>query len=189
MNIGMDIYESYLIKFMRPTIEKINIYDNELFLIVSNALKYFIFWRDFVSLNKHRIQGILLSHRNYIETNILNRISIKNQINVYTLTGDGMSIQRWKNTDLNFFNHYKDIFNTLDFEEKKIATSWSKNRLNLRLKGEVGVDMPYSSKSAFNSNKKINEIRDTTKTKILICSSCFFDNPHCYGKMMFEDFL
>lgn len=188
INIGLDIYESYLIKYKQPTIKNINIRNNELYLVVSNALKYFIFWRDFIKLNKNRIKGVLLSHRNYIETNILNRLSIINQINVYTLTGDGKSILRWKNTNLNFFKHYQDIFETLDSEEKKTAINWSQDRLKLRFDGGVGVDMPYSTKSAYASKNQTYQISNSPRIKILICSSCFFDNPHCYGKMMFEDF-
>ena len=188
LNIGMDIYESYLIKYKKPTIELISKKNTYLRNIVIAALTYYIFWRDFISSNKDNITGVLLSHRNYIETNILNRISVKNKINVYTLVGTGTGIQRWRNTDLNFFKHYEDVFNQLDKNKKKEAINWSKERLNLRFEGKVGVDMPYSSKSAFSLNNQSDEISNSSKIKILICSSCFFDNPHCYGKMIFEDF-
>lgn len=190
INFGMDIYETYLIKFYQPTIHDVskkNIMFKEL---VKNSIKTFIFWRDFIKENKHRIDGVLLSHRNYVDTNILNRISIKNDLRVFTLSGEGHSIQRWKNLDLNFFRHYNEIFENLSIEEKAKAIEWSKQRLKLKLQGEIGIDMPYSTKSAFsNSNNQLNPIEDSEKTKILICTACFYDNPHCYGKMMFEDFF
>ena len=50
--------------------------------------------------------------------------------------------------------------------------------------------MNYSTKSAFSKsdNKTDLLIKDNNKVKVLICSACFYDNPHCYGKMMLEDF-
>ena len=119
INLGMDIYESYLIKFNEPTIRDIRISNKKLNDLVRKSLKIFIFWRDYFQKNKHLIKGVLLSHRNYVETNILNRISIQNRINVYTLSGEGHSIQRWKNLDLNFFNYYSKIFENLSDKEKK----------------------------------------------------------------------
>lgn len=190
INLGMDIYESYLIKFNEPTIRNIRISNKNLNDLVRKSLKIFIFWRDYFIKNKHLIKGVLLSHRNYIETNILNRISIKNKINVYTLSGEGHSLQRWKNLDLNFFNYYSKIFQNLSDKEKKEGILLGKKQLDKRFSGEVGVDMNYSTKSAFSKsdNKTDLLIKDNNKLKILICSACFYDNPHCYGKMMFEDF-
>ena len=54
----------------------------------------------------------------------------------------------------------------------------------------VGVDMHYSSKSAFNnfdmSKKYLNQSK---KKKILIAAHCFLDNPHPYGiESLFCDF-
>ena len=81
----------------------------------------------------------------------------------------------------------------MNFSEKKNAIKWSKSRILKRFDGEIGVDMDYSIKSAFKKNnlsytKKLTEIENNKKTKMLICSTCFYDNPHCYGKMMFTDF-
>ncbi len=189
LNIGLDIYESYLITFMKPTISKISILNKELFKTVYKSVSLYIFWRDFFVENKY-IKGVLISHRNYIETNILNRIAIQHKKKVFTTTGDGLAITRWKNLDLNFFNHYQKIFDYLKDEEKLIALKWSKNQLQKRLSGIIGIDMDYSTKSAFHKNykEKKNIIKESNKIKILVCTSCFYDNPHCYGKMQFSDF-
>lgn len=190
INLGMDIYESYLRRYNEPTIRNIKINNKKLNNLVRESLIIFIFWRDYFIKNKDLIKGVLLSHRNYAESNILNRISINNKINVYTLSGEGHSLQRWKNCDLNFFNYYSKIFENLSDKEKNDGISFGKKQLDKRFSGEVGVDMNYSTKSAFLKSGKATNllIKDNDKVKVLICSSCFYDNPHCYGKMMFEDF-
>ena len=188
-NIGLDIYESYLITFNKPTIHKISILNKELFKTVFKAISLYIFWRDFFMENKN-IEGVLISHRNYIETNILNRIAIQNKKKVFTMTGDGLAITRWKNLDLNFFDYYQEIFDSLKEEEKLNAISWSKMQLQKRFSGAIGIDMNYSTKSAFHKHyvEKENIIQESNKIKIIVCTSCFYDNPHCYGKMQFPDF-
>lgn len=193
INIGIDIYESYLIRYLKPTIENKTKENKKLKKIVIEAFKIYFFWKDYVSINKENIKVVLLSHRNYIETNILNRISIKNNLKVITLSGEGHSVQRWKNLDLNLFSSYRKIFNQLDEKEQLNGVEWARNRINSRLSGVVGVDMSYSFKSAFRTdaiNENFdNQIIDSPRKKILICSACFYDNPHCYGKMIFDDFM
>lgn len=191
-NIGLDIYESYLIRNKEPTIFNISKSNNNLKKTVVEAICTIFFWENYLKKNKNLIKGVLLSHRNYVETNILNRISIKNKIKVFTTSGEMHSLHRWKNLSLNFFTYYNLFFNSLSVNVKKNAINWSKSRLKKRFDGQVGVDMDYSKKSAFNkSNNSFNnfsKIENNNKIKILICTSCFFDNPHCYGKMMFVDF-
>jgi hypothetical protein len=186
LNIGLDIYESYLIRCKKPTIENINIENKNLKKVVEEAFSLLIFWDNFFKINK--VSGILLSHRNYIETNILNRIAIERGIPVYSLSGEGHKINRWKDLCLNFFATYNEIFIKLSEVEKKEGFNFSKKQLEKRFSGEVGVDMAYSKKSAFGkSSKTMTEIKNK-KPSIIICTACFYDNPHAYGKMMFSDF-
>ena len=119
LNIGLDIYESYLIRYHLPTIEDLSKSNDKLSKIVSEALKNYIFWKFYFKNNKAFIKGVFLSHRNYIETNIINRISIKEKIKVFTTSGETHTIQRWKDDSLNFFQHYNKIFSLLNFSGKK----------------------------------------------------------------------
>ena len=66
----------------------------------------------------------------------------------------------------------------------------SKNQLKKRLSGDIGIDMRYSKESAF-TNKKAKQkiIINQNKLNVLICTHCFFDNPHAYGEMFFFDFF
>ena len=59
----------------------------------------------------------------------------------------------------------------------------------MRFKGVVGVDMPYSKKTAYSSNyKKYRLIKKNSKIKILIAAHCFSDSPHGHGTHLFSDF-
>jgi hypothetical protein len=53
----------------------------------------------------------------------------------------------------------------------------------------VGVDMSYSTKSAYSQKKKEERlIKPSSRKKILIATHCFFDSPHSYGNNLFPDF-
>ena len=49
--------------------------------------------------------------------------------------------------------------------------------------------MKYSTKSTFKRNIiKKQIVTDANKTNVLICTHCFYDNPHAYGGNLFLDF-
>jgi hypothetical protein len=187
VNIGLDIYESYLIRFHQASIFCVNKNKN-LYKIINISLTNYIFWKDFIK--KNNIEAVLLSHRCYIETNILNRLAIKNSIPVFTLSGDGFGINRWNTLKLQLFDYYPKIFRELNNKERRKGLNFAKKRLQKRLDGKIGVDMNYSTKSAFSKNKTLdnNLLFDKNKINILICTHCFYDNPHAYGKIFFCDF-
>ena len=89
---------------------------------------------------------------------------------------------------LNFLS-LKKKFLSLSSYEKKIGLAEAKRRINLRLKGKVGVDMGYSSKSSFSLKKKSKHVlKKNNKIKILIATHCFLDAPNAIGKLLFSDF-
>ena len=105
------------------------------------------------------------------------------------MAGDGQGIMKFSTTKLSLHKYYKKLFNTLKPKDKKKAIKLSQNRLSLRLGGRIGVDMSYSTKSAFSSKVKTLKYKFTkNKINILICAHDFYDNPHPYGKNMFVDF-
>lgn len=187
INIGIDIYESYLIRNKEATLNEVN-KNKKIRKIIFEALTYFIFWRDY--LKKENVVASLLSHRCYIETNIINKICIKNKIPVFTLSGIGDGINRWNSDKLNLFKLYPKIFKALSQAEKKHGIKIAKRQMKKRFEGKVGVDMTYSKISAFSKKTQINEnfLKDKSRINILICTHCFYDNPHAYGKNFFIDF-
>ena len=49
--------------------------------------------------------------------------------------------------------------------------------------------MHYSTKSAFKKTKtKLNQLQKNKKISVLICTNCFYDNPHAYHGLFFTDF-
>ena len=88
------------------------------------------------------------------------------------------------------FFDFKKKFKTLSINEKKIGLQEAKRRINLRLKGKVGVDMGYSSKSSFLNRKFVKRVLDkNSKIKVLIATHCFLDAPNAIGKLLFSDFF
>jgi hypothetical protein len=86
-----------------------------------------------------------------------------------------------------FFNH-KINFSKLSIDEKANGFLLADERLKRRFSGEIGVDMAYSTKSAYGVSKHPRLIKKSNKTKILIAAHCFFDSPHAYGNNLFPDF-
>lgn len=184
IDIGVDIYESYLIRFHQPTLDINDLRFKKLF---KDALTNLICWKNI--LNNYDIKAVYISHRSYVETNVLARLCYKKNIPVYINSGDFTKFERHENSNLNQAKHYKSIFKELTKEQKKHAIDISKKRLKLKFEGEIGVDMTYSEKTAFHNRiykKKI--LKPSEKIKVLICTHCFYDNPQCYGGLLFIDF-
>jgi len=183
--IGIDIYETYLKRGVNATI---NFEDEFLWEIVDEAIELLLFWSDYIN-NNNNIYGVALGHDCYIQTNILAKISYTHNIPVYLVFSKGM-----QKVDAPFFlktrfENYKKHFNLLPIQEKSKGIAWSKNRLEKRLSGDVGVDIPYSKISAFKEPDRSKKVmRSTNKIKILIAVHDFYDNPHCYDSMLFTDF-
>ena len=85
------------------------------------------------------------------------------------------------------FNKYNHYFECLSDDIKEHAIQTAK-KLNKRISGHLKIDMDYQEKSAFENKFISSQIIKNNKTKILITSHCFFDNPHCYGGLLFTDF-
>jgi len=182
--IGIDIYETYL-KKQRPTID---FNDKFFWSILEQGVELLLFWENYFSINS--VSGVIVSHDCYNHMNILAKVAYKLNIPVYLPWALGVQ-KSDKPFDLynDRFKNFKKYFNSLSDNEKIKAIKWSKDRLDLRLSGEVGVNMRYSTKSAFISNQSNeNVLRDSKRIKVLIAVHDFFDNPHCYGEMLFTDF-
>jgi hypothetical protein len=182
--IGIDIYETYL-KKGNPTID---FEDNVLWDTLEEGIELLLFWNDFFS--KNNVSGVVLSHDCYTHMNILAKIAYKANVPVYLPYSLGIQkSDRQFSVYENRFKNYRGYFNNLSDREKQDARQWGKERLDLRLSGQVGVDMCYSTISAFippNDDTKI--LCTSSKIKVLIAVHDFYDNPHGYGGMLFTDF-
>lgn len=178
------LYDYHLRKYSVPTIE---INDSKFKSSLKEALYQFIYWRDY--FDSHDVKAINVTHCCYLAA-IPMRIAIFNGIPAYQVNAHGgycMNEQRfWAYTD---FYDYPEQFSILSQKEQKKGVQIARERINKRFSGEVGVDMPYSTKSAYTNNIKTDRVlSDSDKFKILIAAHCFFDSPNGLGPNLFVDF-
>lgn len=182
--IGIDIYETYL-RRQNPTID---FSDSIFWKTVDESIELLIFWRDFFS--KNNVSAVIVSHDCYNTMNILAKVAYSKNIPVYAPNARGISLlTKPFSIYANLFYNYKNIFNSLTSKEKENAIKLSKHQLNSRLSGQVGVDMSYSTKSAFLDHAGSPPVlKRSNRKKVVILVHDFYDNPHGYGGMLFIDF-
>lgn len=181
--IGDLIYDTYLKKFTEPTID-LNSDEFQSFLLKS--IELFVFWQDYFKNNS--VQAINVSHCVY-NLAIPLRIAVSQGIPAYQATLTHIYRLNEKNLfAYNDFHYFRERFSKLPVMEQTEGLSEASRRINLRFSGAVGVDMKYSSKSAFGSKMPTKVIRESEKLKFLVATHCFFDSPHSYGKNLFPDF-
>ncbi len=188
IKIGKDIYDEYLYRFQKKTL---NLNDKRLKYLIYDFVFTIDYWKNY--FEKNDVIGVSLSHPNLRLTAIIGKVANKYfNIPVYSVTNTYIE----KNTILYDHNEWmrKQLllipkkFSALSDNEKKIAIEWSKNQLDKRFKGEIGVDMQYSKESAF-TNKRLNTaLKKSENIKILICTHEFHDSPHSQGGLLFPDF-
>lgn len=182
-NIGMGVYEGYLIERMKPTV---SFEDKQFKAYLKECIDLLVFWRDYFDSNQ--VEAIILSHALY-KFDIIKEAALKKGIKVYLPSLHGIH-QILKPGDIAFhgYENYSKEFKSLPSDIKENGIAWAKNRLDLRMSGRVGVDMNYATKSAYSNKRFLNIIEKNNKPKILISTHCFFDNPNAYGKNLFADF-
>jgi len=179
--IGLDIYESVL-RLGRPTVST---RDWQLYRVSYLALKQYIFFRNL--MNQSRVSAVVVSHDNYVGPGLLAHIAFK--FNVPVVLANTLSISMPTKPFQNYekFDRFKIIAQHLDKEELHFGKKWAKLELSKRISGEIGVGMPYQIKSAFNQDYLTKQTGQGA-TKVLILSHDFFDNPHAYSRLLFDDF-
>ncbi len=183
--IGIDIYESYLRTYSKPTID---LHDPLFWKIFKDGIAILIYWQDY--FKSHKVAAVIVSHDCYISMNIVCKIAYSKEVPVYSPTMRGFYRLDSEFMTHKYFSDYHKIFNNLELMERFKGIEWAKERLKRKFAGEIGVDMSYSTQTGYkkiaNNEKKV--LRKSDKIKILIASHCFFDNPHAFGEFMFTDF-
>ena len=182
ISIGVDIYESIL-KAGVPTVD-VNSLDT--WYRILTGLRYYVYFADFFAANK--VRAVVLSHDCYIEMGIISKIAYSSKVPVYFPNIFQLYKTERPNQIYANFRDFPSYFRRLDPAERQAAVESAKAALQNRLGGEVGVNMAYQLKSAFTNDRLPRQTRASDKTKVVIATHCFFDNPHCYGGMIFLDF-
>jgi hypothetical protein len=181
--VGDLIYDSYLMTYKKPTIDK-DAFEFQHFL--RESIKLFVFWEDY--LNSHDVRAINVSHCVY-NLAIPLRLAVERNIPVFQSSATHIYRVSKKNYfAYNDFFYFRERFAALSEEVKKVGIAEAKRRIERRFAGEVGVDMAYSTKSAYSASRHARLLRESPRKKILIATHCFFDSPHSYGNNIFPDF-
>jgi len=181
--VGDLIYDKFLMTYKKPTI---NLESAEFNRSLLESIEFIIFWEDY--LNKNDVRAINISHCSY-NMGIPMRIAVHRNIPVYQ--SNATHIYRLSSNNLFAYNDYLDFreqFSSLPAEVKNAGVAEAQRRINRRFEGEVGVDMSYSTKSAWGAKHNVKLLKSSDRKKILIATHCFFDSPHSYGNNLFPDF-
>lgn len=182
--IGDLLYDSHCMNYQVPTVD---LADDRFSVSLKNAIASYIFWRDY--LNTHNVQSIVVSHTVYVQSGIITRLAVNRDIPVFQVNATHLHYLTKKNLwAYNEFFYYPEQFRELPEEERQNGLQAARERIQKRFSGEVGVDMHYSKKSAYGKPKRERILKKSNKTKILVATHCFFDNPHPYGVNLFPDF-
>jgi hypothetical protein len=181
--LGDLIYDTYLMGHKKPTI---NIGDAGFNNFLFEIICLYVYWDDY--FKQHDVRALNVTHCVYINAIPL-RVAVAKGIPAYQTNHMYLySLSRQSLFAYNDFFQFREIFQTLPAEEREEGLIKAKERVNLRFAGKVGVDMSYSTKSAYGRFKETRLIRESPRTKVFIASHCFFDSPHSYGKNLFPDF-
>jgi hypothetical protein len=183
--LGDLIYDTYLRDCNRPTI----ILDDPEFLeFLEKSLQLYAYWEEYFETRD--IKAVVLSHCVYNNAFPL-RIAVTKNIDAYQV--NDTHVYKMNRDHLFAYTDFADFHKEFiklpgDIRSKGIAKA--KERIDLRFSGEVGVDMPYSTMSAWKTDQKDQRlIKVSSKTKILVAAHCFFDSPHPFGMNLFPDFV
>lgn len=177
------LYDSHLRNHNVPTVV---INDHTFKDSLKNALYQYIYWRDY--FDTHNVKAINVTHSCYIVA-IPMRIAIHRGIPAYQCNVAGcyyMTKERlWAYND---YYDYPRQFRELPEDEQKNGLKAARERIERRFAGKVGVDMAYSTKSAYTNIRRGKVLSESNKIKVLVAAHCFFDSPNGLGVNLFPDF-
>ena len=181
--IGDLLYDSFLMTYRVPTIDIASPIFNKFML---ESMELYVYWDDYLTSND--VRGINVSHCVYNLAMPL-RLAVHRDIAVFQ--ANVTHLYRMTRNDLfayNDFFHFPARFAALPEHVREAGLKIAEERIRRRFAGEVGVDMSYSTKSAYGLARHDRLLRQSSKKKILVATHCFFDSPHSYGKNTFPDF-
>lgn len=188
--IGVDVYEEYLMRYTKPTVD---IIDVRSLIIVKEAVDILVFFIDYFKNNN--VKAIDSSHIGVrLNSNLIPKIAGR-LFNIPYYTAHARSIVYYPEPHLQHkeearrFSNYHKYFIKLPEKEQSDGIAFAKERIERRLSGEVGVDMTYSTKSAFNKvDYSTSVLKKSNKIKVLVCTHEFYDSPNGFGGLLFMDF-
>lgn len=180
--VGDLIYDEYLRRTKRETID---FSDKHFLRIFYELISYF---EEYLRLfNKHVVNAVVASNCVY-HFAIPLRLACHLQIPSFQVTSE--TIYRLSKKRLHAYTEFLDYSEQIveEFSEFQRNLPEVRARIRRRFSGEIGVDMPYSTKSAFDNSGDFKIKTGEARIKILVATHDFFDSPHSYGFNFYPDF-
>mgnify|MGYP007106926544 CR=1 FL=1 len=183
VHIGDLVYDDHLRQHSVPTVD---VRSSSFPQTMKECVGTFVFWRRY--LDTHNVCAVNVSHCVY-HYGIILRLAVARDIPVYQINAThGYRLSREIPWAYDEFYTYPAEFAKLSPEVQAAGLAEAEKRLARRFGGEVGVDMAYSTKSAYGQGNANRVIMESPRTKVFVALHCFFDNPHPYGIGYFADF-
>ena len=182
--VGDLIYDSFLKEYNRETID---INDLQFDYFLKKSIQYFLFW--YYEIDKRNTQVVLSSQSVYLSS-IPTRIGLYKNCTCLVANPERLYKLSKKNiySDKEF-NLFKSIKKKINKKLLKRGLKIAKKRLELRFKGNAGVDLSYLSKTAYGKFQANKLLRKNKNLKILISPHSFSDAPHQLGNHLFADYF
>jgi hypothetical protein len=185
IRIGDLLYDTYLKKFMKPTLD---LNDKHFDLMLFDFCKLFFFWKDYIE--NSNVKAIVGVHTSYAYGLIL-RIGINKNIKTYAVSIRKINrlSEKMRFVAGEFIN-FPEIFQNIPENIKSKGLNNAKSKLEKRFQGLAGVeaDLISSELSSFSKVFMESKIEQNDKIKILISPHDFFDAVHSKGDILFPDF-
>ena len=181
--IGDLIYDEYLRRSKKKTID----FSDSHFLRIFHELTEYFHRFDEI-FDEYDIEAVVVSNCVY-HFAIPLRIACNRNLSAFQVTSE--TVYRMSKNRLHAYTEFLEYSPTPkneeipDFRSNLIEI---KNRISRRFAGEVGVDMSYSTMSAFDKDNSSFTLKTNKSIKILIATHDFFDSPHSYGFNFYPDF-
>lgn len=184
--IGDLIYDTYLKKFSKPTIDL----NSDLFKIFfKKSLLFFFFWEEYFKENE--IEGVCVCHSVYL-SGIPLRIAHRKKLRCFSASNmnllnlsKSIDYKKKYNGSDTIFDSFNDVFKKNSSQPKKNFLIEGKKILKQIIHGKKRIwYLPNKTYSNLRLKKKIKKNR----TSVVIFAHNFVDSPHIYGNHFFPDF-
>lgn len=181
--VGDLFYDTYL---RSRKLASVDLNSRDLQRFTKNSIAHTLFWIAQISAGK--LTAIVVSHGVY-NSAIPARVAMQRGIPAYQAGGgSAVALSKGKPRVGEEFRDYRKTFSALSVEAQQEGSLRARHRIERRFKGEVGVDMSYSSTSSFRGQSPLPLVSESRTPKVLVAMHCFSDAPHAVGYSLFPDF-
>ena len=184
VNIGLDVYES----FLRRGHATVDLNSRNLYRELWRGIQQYLYFKPLFIDEK--VTALLVSHDNYVGPGLLSRIAFRYKVPVILINPFEINILSRPFHLYERFARYRVYFSAQSEKWRELSLHKAQIELRRRVSGEIGIGtMSYQRKSAFTQHRIEKQILSSQHRKLLVLSHDFFDNPHAYTRMLFDDFI